>query len=218
MQDKMLINFCKKIRTSETTLDALYKIFDADHPNRFTRQAFELGVLELRKRFAAEFTVKILRYAQEHGADSYDNFCKAYGVISQELWHMMVPKAVTTPKVEFTPEEMAESYYEKLMPLNWNMMGKTERIDFVKKIKHMGFQAYVMRKDKEVKAYISRIKPQKKTLDLYVTVFHVPSGPLSSDAKALLKSFVETLNVIGRGNFQYVECVNPEIIEVREVR
>ena len=53
---------------------------------------------------------------------------------------------------------------------------------------------------------------------LYVTLFQFSPKNYSVESKNLLKCFVENLNTLGRSNLQYIECTNPPMIEIREIR
>lgn len=138
--------------------------------------------------------------------------------ISQKVYTSPIKKS--NDLSEETPEENTVTYFEKLLPLNWAKMNKSERIDFAKKVKHPGFFDYIMQKDSSIKDYLSHMKNKlkKNQLKLYVTLFQFSSETHSEDAKTLLKGFIDVLNSFGRANLQYVECTNPDMIEIREVR
>jgi hypothetical protein len=96
----------------------------------------------------------------------------------------------------------------------------SERIDFAKKIQHKDFLKYVLSLDEALTDYIRKIKPKetKQAVSLYVNLFSIPSKSTSDESKTLLKSFVDTLNMLGRARLEYMEIVDPPVIEIREVR
>jgi hypothetical protein len=133
----------------------------------------------------------------------------------RELFPSVEPK----PKI---PKKIVEQKidYKSQLPVDWNKMTRSERIDFVKKIQHKGFYAYVLSLDNDLAEYIKSTKKNvsKQSLSLYVNLFSFPSKSASDESKALLKSFVESLNMLGRARLEYVELVDPPVVEVREVR
>ena len=98
-------------------------------------------------------------------------------------------------------------------------MSLSERIDFVNKVQHQGFLKFILEKDKRIGSFFSKVKkPDKLALKMYVLLFSFPSDNYSEESKNLLKCFIEVLNQIGRASLQYVECSNPNVVEIREVR
>ena len=118
--------------------------------------------------------------------------------------------------LETTGEE--KDQYSRLLPPNWADMTSPEKIDFAGKVQHKGFFDYLMFVDSKLKEYFQKKRTAPASLKLYVTVFNIPSDSYSEEAKELLKTFVNHLNMIGRARLQYVQCSNPNMIEVREVR
>jgi hypothetical protein len=53
---------------------------------------------------------------------------------------------------------------------------------------------------------------------MYVSVFSAPKEDHPKKAWDLLKKFVDALNNAGRAKLQYIECKDPDIVEIREVR
>lgn len=110
--------------------------------------------------------------------------------------------------------------YKNRLPIDWNKMALPERIDFAKKIQHNGFLTYVLSLDETLAEYFKKLKTKEKkpSISLYVNLFSVPSKSTSDESKALLKSFVDSLNMLGRARLEYVELIDPPVVEIREVR
>jgi hypothetical protein len=108
---------------------------------------------------------------------------------------------------------------EKMLPINWVSMPFSERVDFVKKIKNSKFREVVLGTDSKLKKFFLKSNPNlTPKMKVYVTLFQFPSNRYSEEAKNLLRAFIEILNTYGRANLQFVECTNPDTIEIREVR
>jgi len=76
----------------------------------------------------------------------------------------------------------------------------------------------VLNLDQNLKNYFSLMKNVSSTkMKLYVTLFQAPAS-CSEEAKNLLRCFVENLNSFGRARLQFVECKEPNVIEIREMR
>jgi hypothetical protein len=117
------------------------------------------------------------------------------------------------------PESETKERYAKLLPVSWVKMTFPERVDFTRKVQHEGFFSYILESDKKLKEYFSKmnhVNPER--VKLYVTVFSFPSDSYSEESKNLLKTFVNSLNMTGRARLQYVQCSEPNVIEIREVR
>jgi hypothetical protein len=106
----------------------------------------------------------------------------------------------------------------KMLPVNWEIMSFSERVEFVRRIQQDKFRTYVFNLDSKLKKYFSDLKPRAPKVKMYVTVFQFPTNSYSVESKHLLKAFVEVLNTYGRANLQYVECTKPNVVEIREVR
>ena len=66
---------------------------------------------------------------------------------------------------------------------------------------------------------MGKLETKKDTrLKLYITLFVISGDAYDDQAKELLKTFINTLNKLGRAKLQYVECTNPSVIEIREMR
>ena len=121
---------------------------------------------------------------------------------------------------ELSINDMELKCYEGLLPSNWIRMTLPERIDFTKKVHHKGFRSYIFDLDKKIDAYFKKVKDKPTTADMaiYVTLFSFPADNYSTEAKSLLKCFIDVLNDLGRARLQYIECNEPKTVEVREVR
>jgi hypothetical protein len=219
-----LVKFCKNTKISDKPLSLLWIKFDQSIiGNPFSRADFELAMLDMNKKPALDLKQRCLDYMSVEGAYNYEKFLREKEEVTREFWNRVattcIPTKVESVKVVPVREENPEEQYKKLLPLNWLKMPTTERIDFVQKVKHQGFHDYILGIDKSLKAYFAQVSaPKKERLKLYVTLFSVPADPLSEESKVLLRSFVDSLNMLGRANLQFVECTNPSMIEVREVR
>lgn len=112
-----------------------------------------------------------------------------------------------------------ESSYQKLMPLNWDSLKFTEKVDHVLKVQHEGFREYILSKDKKLRDYYNNLSEKKdRRIKLYITLFTVSLKDCSKESRKILKDFVRALNDLGRAKLQYVECSDPDVIEVREIR
>lgn len=152
------------------------------------------------------------------------------GIVAAQPLAKTIPirdRSVTITPVKGFPFEKKETVgneeksdpYKRLLPLDWDDMPLSKRIDFVSGVKHEGFREYLLGLDGKVKTYLTRAKNSiEKPLNLYITVFSIPADNYSEESKNLLKTFVSNLNLIGRGKLQYVELSEPHIIEVREIR
>lgn len=112
-----------------------------------------------------------------------------------------------------------KSAYSNLLPLEWSTLSFSEKVDYTIKVQHEGFREFILDSDKKLKDYFSKLTEKKDhRLKLYITLFSIPADKYSEESKALLKEFVGTLNSLGRVRLQFMECKNPDIIEIREIR
>jgi hypothetical protein len=87
------------------------------------------------------------------------------------------------------------------------------------KVQHEGFLKYILDKDAKLKKYYEGLrKKADPKLKIYITLFSFDSKTYSKQSKDLIRDFVATLNNLGRAKLQYVECTNPDMVEIREVR
>lgn len=110
--------------------------------------------------------------------------------------------------------------FNKLLPINWLTMSHSDRVEFAQKVQHEQFKEYLYKLDPKIKDFISKNNSKKipTKFKLYVTLFQFSPKNYSVESKNLLKCFVENLNTLGRSNLQYIECTNPPMIEIREIR
>jgi hypothetical protein len=74
--------------------------------------------------------------------------------------------------------------------------------------------------DPKIKEYLGRVekKSNAEPFNLYVTLFSFTAKEATPKAKALVKGLITALNKLGRGRLQYVELLDPHIVEIREVK
>jgi uncharacterized protein YsxB (DUF464 family) len=115
-------------------------------------------------------------------------------------------------------KQPTEPDYKSMLPVDWNSMAKGERVDFLQKVQDKRLYNYVLSIDESLKTFMNNIKKNKSSpINLYVNLFSFSSNT-SEEAKTLIKSFIEALNMLGRARLQYVEVKDPPLIEIREVR
>jgi hypothetical protein len=222
---KRIKSFCKSNKVSDKTLSDLYKLFANQKANKaYPYAAFEKGMEELNAAPVRTLKEKIAEYVKTEGPDRLQKFCMEQQFVTEGFWDRVVgglssKNASPTPVVIKKAQD--SDSYDKLLPQDWMRMPLSDRIDFVEKVQyqHPGFYNYLIAKDRRIKEYLKKVKSYKKApIKMYVLVFSFPSDNYSKEAKSLLKCFVETLNQIGRTSLQYVECTNPNVVEIREVR
>jgi hypothetical protein len=224
--DKIAVrNFCKSMSIKDKSLDNLAKIFLEKH--EMSREDFELCMLQLGKSPALKVKEQCREYFRNEREFGYFKYCKEQTPITERFWEACIAgfeipaeESEVEAPVEDAPllDEKSSDAFSKLLPANWVKMDKAERLDFVGKIHHPGFRSYVLEKEPELKKYFSSKRSSINKMKLYVTLFQFPAENYSEEAKALLRCFVENLNSLGRSNLQFVECSNPHVIEIREVR
>lgn len=112
-----------------------------------------------------------------------------------------------------------KEYYKSKMPLDWLNMNFSEKIDFIQSIGDEGFKAYVLSQDPKIKKYFKHLKEERnKALNLYVTIYSFPADTTTLETKTVVKNLITSLNKLGRGRLQYMEIVDPPLIEIRELR
>jgi hypothetical protein len=109
--------------------------------------------------------------------------------------------------------------YHNLLPLDWTTLSFSEKVDYTLKVQHGGFREFILDSDKKLKDYFAKLTEKKDhRLRLYITLFSIPADKYTEESKELLKTFVNTLNSLGRAKLQFLECKNPDMIEIREIR
>ncbi len=210
--------FCKSNRTRGHRLGDLFGKFIEINPAYTDQWEFEKAMLSLRKTPAIKCRESCFSYAKKHGSDKWEDFCKEIDNISLAFWNDAAMIEVL-PKAPLTVREDDSDAYERLMPNNWGIMTFSDRVDFMLKVQHEGFLKYILDKDAKLKKYYEGLR--KKTdpkLKIYITLFSFDSKSYSKQSKDLIRNFVATLNNLGRAKLQYVECTNPDMVEIREVR
>jgi hypothetical protein len=237
--------FCKRAKIVGIPLSDLFDAISRKHP--MTRVAFEVSMLKLNKKPALDLKLRCLKYLEIEGEHAYDKFCKEQNFVTKEFWTLATginPDEASIdvgeierraerflqagldaihPAIQPRPKDIAseseQEAMQKMLPVNWMTMAFSDRVNFVKKIQHDKFRGFVLNLDPKLKKYFSVLKPKPPLkIKLYVTLFQFPAENYSTEAKNLLKGFIEILNTFGRANLQYVECTNPSVVEIREVR
>jgi len=114
---------------------------------------------------------------------------------------------------------MKPKNHKDSMPLEWDKMSFSTRLEFYQNIKDKDFKDYVAAKEPKLKDYDIKSQTSKKSaFRLYVTLYSFRADKASKETKARIKELVDALNSLGRGRLQYVETLNPPTIEIREVR
>jgi hypothetical protein len=233
---KLVKNFCKRTRIKDEKLQNLFKIFVNDHPDYKDQGIFETTMLSLRKTPAIVCRDKCIKYARDEGKDKWMDYASLVEYVSKEFWDEVVkdiedPKEIPEPE---TPPVKSKVYlskipalrkssnlmtYHRLLPADWAIKTFSEKIDFTIKVQHKGFLNFILDSDKKIKEYYSKLVDKRDPkLKLYITLFTVPAGRYCLESKELLRSFVDALNQLGRAKLQYLECTNPDMIEIREIR
>lgn len=236
--------FCKSRETVNTKISVLYEQFKNFVESRnlkisHSSSEFELALFFLRKKVVDRVKDKCLKYVEQYGSEAYDLFIKNEDNISYYFWVEMLKKeGMQWPpperdqniflgkKPEKSPEQEKKEFDDKrivefksALPIDWADMPFPKRVDFAKNIQHADFKEYVLNLDSKLKTYFKNAVTKKSSgLKLYVTLFSFQSDTTTPEAKILLKRFVEQLNLLGRSRLQYVECSNPPMVEIREVR
>jgi len=226
-----LKSFCKGHAITDKTIAQLYVLYQGSNKrSKMTQYEFEKGLLGLNKRPARNVAEKVMIYVRENGFDCYEKFIREVEFITKDFWDDIqgikfkdknlfstLFRQTHQQKVLETDTD-SDNKYEKLLPIDWIKMDFSSRVDFVKKVKHSGFLNYLFEIDPKIKKYFSLIKKNPTKMKMYVTIYSFPSDTYSEESKNLLRSFIENLSMVGRADLQYIECHNPNIIEIREVR
>jgi hypothetical protein len=232
---KEIKSFCRSTKVSDKKMRDLYNLFKKrKKASNISAADFELGMLELNKVPAVRCAVKCSEYALKYHYEGYNKFIlDLVDKITIEFWNTctnnvpdsMIKKneinEVRKKKYKVRKKLSDEEAYEKLLPVNWATMTFSDRISFAKKIQHEGFKNYVLMIDNKIKKYFNKkeeIKEGKAVMRMYTTLFSFPSNNYDDKAKELFKKFIKSINAYGRANLQYVECKNPNIVEIRESR
>jgi hypothetical protein len=119
------------------------------------------------------------------------------------------------------PEVSPEDYYKSKMPVDWLDMSFSDRVDFVTAITDDNFKNYVLKQDPKIKGYFKHLKHRgsyDKAFNLYVTLFSFPADTTTLETKTVVKNLITSLNKLGRGRLQYMEIIDPPIVEIRELK
>jgi hypothetical protein len=227
--------FCKRFKIVGVSMPVLFDEISKKYP--MTRSSFETSMLRLNKKPALNLKTRCLKYFEKEGDYAYEKFCKEQVVVSKEFWILATGSPVIVPPEKFSPsrrakmstltkaellsisEENEQGAMEKMLPVNWKTMVFGERVDFVKKVQLEKFRVYVLDLDPKLKKYFSNLKPRAiERQKFYTTIFKFPSDNYSIECKNLIKHLVGHLNNFGRASLQCIECTNPNVFEIREVK
>ena len=224
-----LKSFCKSNKLSDKSLSEAYELYLKGGKNPLNRDDFEAELLNLNIGIAVKEAKACAAFATIHGRSSHEKYVRSNHYVSKKLWKLAMEKV--QGDVEQQPEDIhqgstdvlieinEEETYKKLLPMNWTRMSFSDRVQFTRKVQHDGFFKYICKTDPKIDKYLGALKEGRHPgLNLYITLFSFPSKNYSDEAKALLKCFVDTLNMAGRSKLQYMECHEPDIVEIREVR
>ena len=106
--------------------------------------------------------------------------------------------------------------FERLVPNDWGRMKLNQKIDFVKKVQYGEFKKFLITREKSLANFFARQKNDSSGMTWYTTIYSIEEA--SKESKKILKDFIGILNGYGRTRLQYVECTEPSIIEIRELR
>lgn len=211
-------NFCKTVSIKNRKMGELFKDFSSRAPEYNNQQKFEEVMLSTRRTPAIICREKCIQFAKDHGEGAWEKFSKEVDNITPTFWNnaVMIEALPKAPKTFRVSDNLV---YDKLLPANWEVMTHSQKIDFMVKVKHEGFLKFITDSDKRLKSYYEGIREKKDNkLKLYITLFSIPAGSYTDESKKLLKDFVSALNKLGRAKLQYLECSNPDVIEIREIR
>lgn len=232
-------DFCKRTASVGRKINELFTLYLKSFPPLSLEQ-FEFSLYKLNKKVMTELRDDCIAFMKIHGLNSYKKFIKEKQYITGNTWNLLTSKvdgepptnkkknpAVKGSKDSTQPsseskksfEEPKKVFYEDKMPFNWVTMTKGQRIDFVSKIQDEGFANYVRSLDPSINRFLQASKKLEENRNrLYINIFSFSSKSTSEEAKNLLKSFVDSLNLLGRASLQYVELLEPPMVEIREVR
>jgi hypothetical protein len=219
--------FCKRFKIVGVSMPDLFDEISKKHP--MARSSFEISMLSLNKKPALDLKAICLKYLENEGNYAYDKFCKEQVIVSKEFWTLATGnppvepiKAASVPlekDTEISVKSSLAEAWEKMLPVNWKVMTFGERVDFIKKVQLEKFRVYVLDLDPKLKKYFSKLKPRAiERQKFYTTIFKFPSDNYSIECKNLIKHLIEHLNNFGRANLQCIECTNPNVFEIREVK
>lgn len=211
-------NFCKSHKIRGKRIRDLYDCFLEKNPDLSDPWEFEKAMLSFRKSPAILCRENCIKFAKHFGNQSWQKFRDEVEDITSNFWSAAIGVEILpiAPKTIRLSDEVA---YEKLLPHNWGIITYSERIDFTLKVQHEGFLNYILDSDKKLKTYFSNLKEKKDSrLKLYITLFSINSNDYTEESKKLLKDFVKALNKLGRAKLQVIECTDPDVLEVREIR
>jgi hypothetical protein len=197
------------------SLNEVSLIFLNKYPH-VSRDAFEMSMLKLGKKPALKAQNLCKKYYENEKELGYYKFCKEQHIISKDFWLEAI-KDIQKNSLPVSDKEPINDNFESLLPVSWIKMNRADRIEFIKKIQHEGFRSYVLNLDPSLKNYFSLIQHKPEKMKLYVTLFQIPAS-CSEEAKSILRCFVDNLNSFGRANLQFVECKEPNVIEIREMK
>jgi len=196
-KDPKFISYLLSIETKKPLCDIIKKRLDFCLRGQVELDSIILKEREKQRAFDAENEDKI-----------------NYSEIPKETEEL---KKIKVPEKEIMKQKPKS--HKECMPIDWNDMSFSLRLDFYRNITDKSFKDYVGAKDPKLKEYeIKSQKSSKSAFKLYVTLYAFPADKSSNETKDRIKDLIDALNSLGRGRLQYVETINPPLIEIREVR
>ena len=175
---------------------------------------------------------KIKKYVTEHSCASYPEAKAALNLgcsdVTYYKWRKQFRKASVKPARKettargFKPRGPSTETFSKMA----EVLVQEPKIKYAEYKRRFGttitggtFSRYkdAILNDRVDKTAVSEaISSSRKRRNLYVSVFTASSESVPPGAKALLKSFIESLNQANRASMELVEYADPKILEVRE--
>jgi hypothetical protein len=186
-----------------------------------------------REFVTKEFWDTVVKTNEETPVKDAENILKNDNDLFEEIKESLLAKTVhierdavlkKAPKkvLKKVLKEVPQKSHKDRLPVDWDKISLTKRMEFAKSIEEEDteFKAYVLAIDSRISKYLSEQSTRKikNPTQLYITLFSFSSSKTSPESKKLIKDFMETLNHFGRGRLQYVEILDPPIIEIREMR
>jgi len=228
-------NFCRTRKTVGRKISELLIEYNARAHTLLSMREFEEELRKVHSVALRKVEEECVRYYRDNGDVGFDKYVREVQPISRELWDYAIHN-VAAPAQETTkqaPEQQAKPTpqqarpmldFDSLMPTDWAIMPFANKIQFVSKVQHKEFRAYILGKEPKLHNFFENAeknmgKGRKSSVKLYVTIFSIKAKNHTEEAKNLLKTFVQHLSNTGRAKLQYVEIADPEnVIEVREIR
>jgi hypothetical protein len=107
--------------------------------------------------------------------------------------------------------------YPKFMPLDWDKMDFSQRLDFAKEVQDPDFKKYVLGQDARLTDYFEKMDTPQNKVKMCRTIFAAPISLYTPKARELASTIIDHLNRIAGAGLEYMECQNSKMIEIRQV-